>query len=76
MNTFPVITAATAGFILLPLQAEAAALLLFTAVVGSIISIDYSQRYRGLRLPRRATLAPQAKFRRLSLVKEPMRLAA
>lgn len=83
MKPFPhliLLTLAAAVFAW-PLSTAAAGLLLFTAAFGAIISIDYSQRYRGLRLPLRA-VAPQAAskprvcFRAPPLCVEPNRLAA
>lgn len=82
MKPFPhlvLFVIAAAGYAL-PVSAAAAGCLLFVAGLAAIIAIDYPQRYRGLRLPRRpiAVRRPTSKpvFRAPPLRVEPNRLAA
>lgn len=77
MKSFPlpVLVTALAALASLPFSGAAAGLLMLTAALGTIISVDYPQRYRGLRVPRRARGA-RATFRAAPLCTEPHRLAA
>jgi hypothetical protein len=82
MKPFPrliLFTLAAAGYAL-PVSFEAAATLVFVAGLGAVICLDYPQRYRGLRVPRRAAVAaaprPRRIFRAPPLRVEPHRLAA
>lgn len=60
MKSFPLppVLAAAAALVALPFDVHAAAFLGLTAGLAGVIAADYSHRYRGLRLPRRA---PRAK---------------
>jgi hypothetical protein len=82
MKPFPhlvLFVAAAAGYAL-PISAAAAGTLLFVAGLAAIVCVDYSQRYRGLRVPRKSTpsrtVRPRAVFRAPPLRVEPNRLAA
>lgn len=84
MKPFPhlVLLVTAAAFIALPFSVAAGGMLLLVAGLAAIISADYSQRYRGLRLPRRTTHRRPANrpcrrtFRAAPLTGEPHRLAA
>lgn len=83
MKPFPhlVLFTVVAGACALPFSVAAAGTLLFAASIGAIISIDYSQRYRGLRMPRRVIGAEAPAKRRTTfhappLCVEPNQLAA
>ena len=81
MKSFPLppFLAAAAALVALPFDVHAAAFLGLTAGLAGVISTDYSHRYRGLRLPKRAR-EPRVIFRAPPLVlplrAEPNRLAA
>jgi hypothetical protein len=83
MKPFPHLTLfiAAAASYALPISAEISGMLFFTAGLAAIISIDYSQRYRGLRTPRRpvqpsSPRKPRAVFRAPPLAVEQNQLAA
>lgn len=81
MNSFPLPLriAAVAALVASPVNLAAAGTFGLTAALGAIIVADYSQRYRGLRVPRRQVapaVAPRAVFRAPPLRCEPNRLAA
>lgn len=77
MKSFPLppVLAAAAALVALPFNADAAGFLLLTAGLAAVISVDYSHRYRGLQLPKRAR-APRMVFRAPPLQLEANRLAA
>lgn len=77
--SLPVLLATAAALIALPFSFAAAGMLALTAALGAIIRADYSHRYRGLPLPRRALGASRfatITFRAPPLCTEPNRLAA
>lgn len=85
MKPFPhlVLFTTAAAFYALPMSLAAAGTLFFAAGLSAVICIDYSHRYRGLRLPRETfvrTAAPKAratfKAPPLAVAVEAHRLAA
>ncbi len=84
MKPFPhlVLLVTAAAVIALPFSVAAAGMLILVAGLAAIISADYSQRYRGLRVPRQtrrpipADAKPRPTFRAPPLGAEPNRLAA
>lgn len=77
MKSFPLPVPVTvlAAAASLPFSGAAAGMLMLTAALGAIISVDYSRRYRGLAVPRRPR-QPQVTFRPPPLCCEPNQLAA
>lgn len=72
MKPFPhlVLFVTAAAFYALPMSLAAAGTLLFAAALSAIICIDYPQRYRGLRLPKRVCL-PKAVAKTRPVFKAP-----
>lgn len=60
----------------LPFSGAAAGMLMLTAALGAIISIDYPRRYRGLAVPRQPRRERRATFRAPALCSELNQLAA
>lgn len=71
----PIPLTALAALASLPFSGAAAGLLMLTAALGAIISIDYPRRYRSLPVPRRARRSHRT-FCAPPLCNEPHRLAA